>query len=171
MNQENPEIDKQYIENLQKFGSDHYGRYSTFWDRVLAGLADGLVLMVPLGFIAYYSPPDSMVAFYVTVFLPYAYSIILHGMYGRTLGKRLLGLKVIDKSESREIGFRQAFIREAVPLVSVALLLIGAGWGLKEEHVDPISTIWYLVEVFSTLSNPKRRAAHDFIAGTVVVKA
>jgi uncharacterized RDD family membrane protein YckC len=29
---------------------------------------------------------------------------------------------------------------------------------------------WYLLEVITMLTNDKRRAVHDFIAGTVVVR-
>jgi uncharacterized RDD family membrane protein YckC len=30
--------------------------------------------------------------------------------------------------------------------------------------------VWFVAEILTCLTNPKRRAVHDFIAGTVVVK-
>lgn len=160
------------ISDLEKFGADHHDRYSTFWDRFMAGLIDSIALFAILSPIAYFSGfeygamPD-----YLFAFFPYAYSVFLHGRYGRTLGKKIMGLKVIDKSETREIGYRQAFLRESPPLAMIFLLLVGSRWTPMGEYVNQIDTAWFLVEVITVLFNDKRRAVHDFIAGTVVVKA
>lgn len=160
------------IADLGRFGSDLPGRYSTFWDRFIAGFIDGIamaMIMIPFAIHSGFEfEPYISLAF---TFFPFAYTVVLHGLFGKTLGKKIMGLKVIDESETREIGFRQAFLREAVPIAIVALMLIGSRWIPMEEQVDWIDTIWYVLEIGSVLTNEKRRALHDFIAGTVVVKA
>jgi uncharacterized RDD family membrane protein YckC len=35
---------------------------------------------------------------------------------------------------------------------------------------DNASVIWFIIEIVTCLLNEKRRALHDYIAGTVVVK-
>ncbi|MCA9786465.1 MAG: hypothetical protein KC488_07925, partial [Candidatus Cloacimonetes bacterium] len=33
-----------------------------------------------------------------------------------------------------------------------------------------LSMIWWILEILTMFSNPKRRALHDYIAGTVVIR-
>jgi len=171
MADETPKPDEVTVENLQKFGARYYGRYSTFWGRLAAGILDALVLGFVLFSVGSIFGMGSKTARYFSDIFPYVYSVVSHGKYGRTIGKKLMGLKVIDKSEQQEIGYRQAFIRDAFPISITLLVLIGSSWGLVQEQISFVNSAWFVLEVVTVLFNQKRRAFHDYIAGTVVVKA
>jgi len=112
-----------------------------------------------------------------------AYSIVLHGMYGQTLGKRIVGVKVLDVSETR-LSMRQAVLRDCVPLLLTLVGLVtdlpvvaGGGNPYDKAHLEAADlvlvfgvNIWFALELVTMLSNDKRRAVHDFIAGSVVVR-
>ena len=74
----------------------------------------------------------------------------------------------------------QAFLRDSVYIVFNAMALIisiylifgGGSRYLKafQTIVGTASLIWFAAEILTCLTNQKRRAIHDFISGTVVVK-
>ena len=70
-------------------------------------------------------------------------------LFGQTLGKRIVGLRVIRANCNPEIGFFRVVLRESVgKLLSVGLLGIG---------------------FLFPLMNQRQRALHDYLAGTIVV--
>ena len=168
-------------------------KYKTFWRRFVAGFIDGLVFM-PLSLVGMWCtqnaasiPPVAFAAIHViTTFMYYAYTIIMHGKFGQTLGKMAMKVRVIDVSETRPISYRQSFLRDIVPVSITAVLiphdlmqlLNGTSYMLNPGTMpDTISIAlgfvmmgWGLLEVTTMLMNSKRRAIHDFIAGSVVVK-
>jgi uncharacterized RDD family membrane protein YckC len=162
-------------------------KYRTTVKRFWAGFVDGLVFL-PLALFGQWVgnanlPVPSLVAWMLfsnaAILL---YNVLMHGFYGQTFGKMALGVKVLDVSES-PISMRQAFLRESVYIVfnaitviiSICLALGGDSTYLKTFHttqtiVGTASLIWFYAEILTCLTNQKRRAIHDFIAGTVVVK-
>ncbi len=159
-------------------------KYQTGWARFWAAFIDGLVFL-PLGFIEDYFllPTENklgMISWIIfTALLSYAYSVLLHAKYGQTLGKMALKVKIIDQSETKSITFRQAFMRDsvgmAISLVAVIFLFFQfADVKLIEKNYDeflmPWFFSWIIIELVTMLFNQKRRAVHDFIAGTVVVR-
>lgn len=167
-------------------------RYSTFWRRFWAGWVDTLVFLpLTFGNIWVWNHVDDMPLpvlvlwhmLFSTLWL--AYSIGMHGRYGQTLGKMALKVKVVDVSEERAITYKQAVLRDigivlmtAVALpYDVHLLITGEHYLLHPHQMpDPISMLlsmvlmgWMLLEVVTMLFSSKRRAVHDFIAGSVVV--
>ena len=166
-------------------------RYSTFGARFFAGFIDGLVF-IPISIIdAFFikSPDDGVALFLIWSAITYSsywlYSVLLHARYGQTLGKRVMGVKVLDVSESRIPTLSQAFLRDAVyiamntaTLVYLILLVIRGEYtavALNESAPEHIMTWiglgWFVTEVLTMLTNDKRRALHDFIARTVVVRS
>lgn len=164
-------------------------QYQTFWQRFWAGFIDALIfapLAIPTWFIFKPQTPKWMILAWAVVFYlsTPVYSIYLHGRYGKTVGKRIMGVVVLDASEQRLPNFRQALIRDIVLVISQLILLanffrvvIASGYVY---HIDNkmgqfgyafewASEIWFWVEVVTMLSNRKRRALHDWLAGTVVV--
>jgi len=161
-------------------------RYDTFWGRFFAVWVDGVVLFV----FAYVvntlmsvasawmkSPIDTLMLFDV-----YVYSVVLHSIYGQTIGKYFLGVKVVDFKSESPIGFKQAFLRDSVPIaLSLLAVIILPNFEsvLAESSVSSlplsfqailwVSVLWSVLEIVTMLMNDKRRALHDFIAGTVVV--
>ena len=164
-------------------------KYHTFWPRFWAGWIDSLVLL-PLWFADFLIWANvSSLALLVPWYLFYAvvepmYTIGLHAKYGQTIGKMVMGVKVLDISEQK-LSLKQAVLRDIVPLVltilGVASMLPSVVRGINpyspEFELTTLDLIaiyagigWALVELVTMLSNPKRRAIHDFIAGSVVVR-
>jgi len=117
------------------------------------------------------------------LFLFVVYSILMHGTFGQTIGKMITEVKVLDAKTEKPIGFRQAVIRDSVPLLSsifvASIILIFSTKDINESDSTLIynslmvfavvSLSWHLLEIITMLFNAKRRAIHDYMAGTVVV--
>jgi uncharacterized RDD family membrane protein YckC len=164
-------------------------RYRTFWRRFWAGLIDGVVLS-PVSWV------DQLIwetATSVFILLPWwvfsscsyiAYSVLLHGYRGQTIGKQLMRVKVYDVSGAK-LSLKQAALRDSVVIAVMAYgiatdlpwVLAGTYPYSPERQFDLALYIalyamfgWYLLELITMLLNPKRRAIHDFIAGSVVMR-
>jgi uncharacterized RDD family membrane protein YckC len=164
-------------------------KYATFWRRFWAAIADAL-LFWPLGWVDEWvwgatSSTAILVPWYVVYSVSFvAYSIVLHGLYGQTLGKALMGVKVVDLSEGR-LSMTQAVLRDSFILVltayglAVGLRAVAAGispydgafeLGIADWVFVYANLGWFLLELVTMLFNRKRRAIHDFIAGSVVIR-
>lgn len=163
-------------------------KYTSFGERLAAGLIDGLVfvpfVIVDSVFIAKNTNGWLVVTWTMLMTIAsFLYSVLMHARYGQTLGKMAMKIKVVDVSETRDIGLRKAFLRDsvwiAVELIGFFILLYGI---VSEGFIsDDITLVydsyfawfggaWFLLELITMLTNSKRRALHDFIAGTVVMK-
>jgi len=107
------------------------------------------------------------------------YSVILHARYGQTLGKYLMRIKLMDISELSPITLKQAIMRDIVGIVINCAALIYLMLKLQntdiitdryDDFMQPWASTWLWMELITMLSNRKRRAIHDFIAGTVVIR-
>lgn len=122
------------------------------------------------------------------------FHVYLVKKYGGTPGKLLLKIK-IAKIDGSDVGYKEAVLRYSVLFVisfvmSVGLLPVvlemtdteyfSMGWQERTlymlEHtpswynaVNIVMNIWIWSEFLVMLTNKKRRALHDFIAGTVVI--
>ncbi len=125
---------------------------------VIAGLATGLGLLSYLGYRVGLSAHDQSLTlatarplmFFVTLsclVLAAGYFVLLHGMGGKTVGKWMLGLRVVGPKQA-PIGFKQAF-RRLIGTIVFAPLILGVLW-----------IIW----------SRQKRAWHDFFAGTWVIR-
>jgi uncharacterized RDD family membrane protein YckC len=165
------------------------GRYHTVWPRIRAGFFDGLVLM-PLALAdGFLSAPERgafiLIAWAAISYSVYwLYSVLLHARYGQTLGKRAAHVKVLDLSEERIPTLRQAFLRDSGYILLNCLSLAYFIYLVLTRQYSETMTVsslpariltfaglaWFLLEVTTALTNQKRRAFHDLIAGTVVVR-
>ena len=163
-------------------------RYSTFWPRFWAGVIDGLVF-APLGFVdAFVFERFGNVAVLVTWFTLSSlaflvYSVLLHGLVGQTVGKMVTGVRVLDVSE-KKLSLTQAALRDSVPVVftvvgvALEIPMILQGINPNELLTRDVPYLlfafaalgWFVAELITMLTNNKRRAVHDFIAGSVVVR-
>jgi uncharacterized RDD family membrane protein YckC len=163
-------------------------QYRTFWPRFCAGIIDGLIFL-PLGMLdKHLSEPSLSAAILITWACFYflfgaAYVILMHYLFGQTIGKMVMRVKVLDISETRLPTLWQAFIRDIGDVLSDGfalayfVYLVGshryAGsqniGGTPGQILGYAGTAWFLLEVFTMLLSTKRRAFHDVIAGTVVV--
>jgi uncharacterized RDD family membrane protein YckC len=172
-------------------------KYAGFWKRFGAGWIDGFALLLPSLFLMWLHSISRTWAFLTELplgFLFYAYEIYFHGRRGQTIGKRSVDIKVVSLDGS-SISWRQAFLRSSVGLglgvlysISkfVALFKItdadysALSWvelAIKETELSPYINeitaamyVWMASEVVVLLFNRKKRALHDYIAGTVVVE-
>ncbi len=168
-------------------------QYRTFWKRFFAGFVDGLVLL-PISLFTnwiwshHQGVPNVLLAllYLVTHLIYYAYDIYFLGKYGQTLGKMALKVKVLDVSEQQHVTYLQALRRDIVPLaVSVMLLpydlyqiIVGKFYLMNPGTMPGTPSMilvyvfmgWFLLEIITMMFSSKRRALHDFIAGSVVVK-
>src|SRR5215471_16980329 len=169
--------------------TDAMDQYRTFWRRFWASFFDGLVL-VPVGLLDFYffSPARGtaiLISWAVISYsTPWLYSVLLHAWHGQTLGKMALGVQVLDLSEQRTPTLGQAFLRDAAYIVVqvcslayfIHIVLVHKYTGDKEvpgvlgKILGFAGLGWLLLEILTMLTNSKRRAVHDFIAKTVVLK-
>ncbi len=103
----------------------------------------------------------------------------MHDTYGQTLGKMFTNVKVIDVRIQKAINLKQALLRDSFPIFCILLLFILTelipsdhldGWGVLLIVVGSAFVLWHVLEVVTMLFNKKRRALHDYLAGTVVVR-
>lgn len=179
----------------RKYPANPGQRYRTFWPRLWASITDTLVVIVlafvPQNFTLFY-PAVWDTALWLAVIviiwgypvIAWAYSVYLHGRFGQTVGKMSTRVRVVSALTEEPITYRHALLRDCVPiLLTIPLLFYNSYLLLIESPVREssalnelanwtvyISGIWWLVELITMLTNDKRRALHDFIAGTVVVR-
>lgn len=172
--------------------------YSTFWRRVGAGFLDGLIL-IPLSVVVYFGLGYTRL-FYLYWAIPGLaitgfYMIYLVKRNGGTPGKRILDMKVVMRDGS-PVTTQGAVMRYSVQLVIAGLSSMGlaiAGLHVSDADFTALgylekiqlltahapawnvvvtwaAQVWYLVAAIVMLCNAKRRATHDFLAGTVVIR-
>jgi uncharacterized RDD family membrane protein YckC len=150
---------------------------------------DGLVFLPVSFFDGYFSSPERgsliLIAWAAVSYTTYwLYSVILHARYGQTLGKMAAGVIALDVSEERIPTFRQAFIRDigyillnTLSLIYLIYLILAGQYGGRAEATSLPGQIlawaslgWFLLEIITMATNNKRRAFHDYLAQTVVVR-
>lgn len=124
------------------------------------------------------------------------YNVYLVRRFGGTPGKLIVGIR-IRKLDGEPVGYREALLRyfpDAVLGLLMSVALIFALFHMTDSEYQSLplkerskrelefvpswykplhwtQTAWLWSEVVVLLTNRKRRALHDFIAGTVVVHA
>jgi uncharacterized RDD family membrane protein YckC len=171
--------------------------YAGFGKRFLANLTDALVFL-PLGiaylFLHYQSRNLALFFTVLSFVLSWAYTIVFHARWGQTLGKKAVNIRVI-KVSGEPISWREAFLRSSVDMVLNTFYVVGtliallhfpesafgqvarAEWNKHLAEFSPVwlswvnilTQIWSWSELVVLLFNKKKRALHDFIAGTVVI--
>ncbi|MHB8901856.1 MAG: RDD family protein [Thermoguttaceae bacterium] len=172
--------------------------YAGFWIRLCARFADAFIIM-PIAFsFVWLKGFDRTLAIAITIpssILFAMYNVFFNARFGGTPGKLAVGIR-ITRPDGSPIGWTEAWKRSAVDLVFAFIVLVVQVWGLTQ--VDPgryaslgwierarlvneyapmwyssvsiLEQAWIWSEVVVLLFNNRRRAIHDFIAGTVVVK-
>jgi len=173
-------------------------RYAGFWPRLFAGLIDGLVLS-PILAISMWSyncsPLVISVVSVATFFCTTAYEVYFLARYGQTIGKMICSLKVVDIS-GEPISLSQAFYRSSVNILLGVVGLVATYQALT--NIDPnslasavewrervriihseknrlgdavlfTSNLWFWSEFIVLLFNERKRAIHDFMAGSIVI--
>lgn len=134
--------------------------------RALAQFLDGLVIGIPLllltAVLGYTLTDDSisdgeltwLTVFWVGINL--AYNIVAIAVYGCTLGKRIAGIKVVNRLDGGQVSWTYSAVRSLIPTAVQLVPVVGPG----------LSLVVYVRAAF----HPLRQGLHDAAAGTIVVK-
>jgi len=172
--------------------------YAGFWIRLGSLLLDFLFLL-PIIFITLYINSFGRI-YYILAIIPSIavglwYNVYLVQKYGGTPGKLVLGVKIL-KLNGEQVTWREAILRHSVlfaltifgTVIALVSLLSAndsyyenLGWLQKQQYLMALSptlfqvygwanNVWVYGELIVLLTNKKKRAVHDFIAGTVIVK-
>ncbi len=87
-----------------------------------------------------------------------------HAVWGATLGKRALGVRVVRAADRGSIGVRQAGIRAVAFLAGPAILM------LLVTPINIVGGLLWVADAGLPLVDSQAQALHDKLAGTVVVR-
>jgi uncharacterized RDD family membrane protein YckC len=123
------------------------GPRAGFWRRFAALVIDSLIIGVVYAVLLLIF--DQGVAYALNLVVNYAYYTMLEGgPTGQTVGKRALGIRVIDFRAGGPIGYGRGFLRNIAKILSGLVLLLGYLWMLWDKE---------------------KQTWHDKLATTVVV--
>jgi uncharacterized RDD family membrane protein YckC len=173
--------------------------YAGFWRRFGALWVDAFIVL-PLSFFFFWLEGfDKTLAILIVIpsaALRAMYHIFFNAYYGGSPGKLAVGIR-ITKPDSSRIGWREAIARSAVDLGFALVILCFHVWALTrisdadysnvsgileqgsliQSHrpswaskVDILGQVWMWSELVVLLMNRRKRALHDFIAGTIVIR-
>lgn len=167
---------------------ENYQQYKTFWRRTFAIFLDG-VAIAPIFWIdqiLWNGNPSNITLLIwepISTALLTFYSVGFVYLLGQTPGKIATGV-IILSNDGNKLSLKQAILREIVPIIIAFITLFIAeinlfngqllNRGLGHSHLlmwfGATVLIWVFLELVTMLTNSKRRAIHDFIAGTIVIK-
>lgn len=123
--------------------------YATFWQRFLASFIDGILLSIASFIFLFIFQDNFAYRFIAGLITGWLYAAIMEsGQWQATVGKRSLGIKVVDMNGQR-VSFGQATGRHFGKYLSTIILCIG-----------------YLMMIW----DEKRQTLHDKMAGTLIVR-
>jgi len=187
----------QFLPTENGLYNGNYKVFSGFWTRALSVLIDILVItpvVLVSCFLLTWSITAELFGLVILSTLFFAYIIYFHYRFGATIGKMVLKIKVTNPNGTA-ISLKQAMLRSSVDIGFAALLVtaffiglsganpqvyLALSWMERVEYLVPLYPSWYelvasryLIWIFSEgfflLINKRKRAIHDFIAGTVVI--
>ncbi len=149
----------------QQYGQPQYGygqaqlQYVSVWPRAGAVIIDSIILGVVLGILGFIIGLASQnaqgtqgalgVVYLLAFIISFGYFIVMEAMWGATLGKMLLGLRVV-KTDGSPISWSESVIRNLLRIID----------GL----------FYYLVGAILIWTSPLRQRLGDRAAKTVVVR-
>jgi uncharacterized RDD family membrane protein YckC len=164
-------------------------KYHTFWPRFGALVIDVLVVLPVVSLGEFLMRPDRDLSIAVAgavlaSFVPLFYRTLMHARYGQTVGKRVAGVKVLDASETKAPSLGKCIVRDLPDYLVAALTVFHVislfRLGRFQPDQPDTSTFgqaldlgyitWLFADGMVLAANFHRRALHDWLAGTVVVK-
>ena len=162
--------------------------YKTFWPRLGAAFLDTAAL-APLIWIdqVLWNFTDSSILLFLWVLIYQAVSLIYYigfvYLFGQTPGKMATGVLISDNN-NQQLTLNQAILRNIITVIVAPIFIVLVASNLLAGQLanrglgDAQFMIWFLaialgwavLEFITMLFNSRRRAIHDWIAGTVVVR-
>jgi uncharacterized RDD family membrane protein YckC len=124
-------------------------RYSGFWRRWLALLIDSALLGLPWSAIGIAFGLDGDSQLFASSTMSILYFVLTEGLFGQTVGKRVVGIRVVRASDQTIPGILLALIRYIGRVISAFFLLLGYFW-----------MIW----------DRRRQTWHDKLSSCVVIR-
>jgi uncharacterized RDD family membrane protein YckC len=166
--------------------------YGTFKERVFALLIDGLILL-PLAAIDWFNKYNwkSLVLLIIVFTVSIAYKVFFEYQFGATIGKKSMKLKVVNSAFRRvnlkEVLFRNIFdIAWRIFFFVITVIIYRSAefnsinsnneyvkFSNKLINVNPYLVMYSLlivIEITFILTDKKRRALHDRLGDTLVIK-
>jgi uncharacterized RDD family membrane protein YckC len=143
------------------------GLLASIGQRIGARLLDGLIIGLPLTVLVFAASDISedretistpLWVQLVAAAVSALYEVVLIRSWGQTIGKRVLGIKVVRSTDGALPDWTASVVRYVLPVVPVLIPVPG---------VFLLSLVIYLVAIV----HPLRQGWHDRAAGTIVVKA
>jgi uncharacterized RDD family membrane protein YckC len=128
--------------------------YADIWLRSVAAIIDLLLLLVAAGVIGVFTrgiTASGLELLGLWLGIAFTYYVVMEVRYGWTIGKRVLGLRVVMLEGGGPLSWQASIVRN--------LLRIVDGLGC------------YLVAVIAVLMSDKKQRIGDRVAGTVVIRA
>ena len=169
-------------------------KYDTLFPRLWGGIIDS-VLLSPVVFVYFaftyfgWSRLGLAVDGTLRIALPLIYSAMLLAKHGRTVGLRVTRVCLVDSRSESPVTPRQAWWREGVFVLPVALQSAAILYLYLVECVEletPTAPLlkdhplyfraciavglWGVVNLIVMLCNDKRRSVVDYLAGTVLIR-
>ena len=173
-------------------------RYAGFLSRAVALVIDysivGLFFWSLQSGSVGFSVAASLSSYLLCAAVVTGYPVYFHARWGQTVGKMIAKVKV-TQIDGAPVALRHAFLRSSVDIAlsaiwAVSLIYVLTTWNGPDwsslgfldrgraiaerfpisRWYDLVSLVWVGSELVVLLTNKKRRALHDFIAGTVVVQ-
>jgi uncharacterized RDD family membrane protein YckC len=186
------------LEDKDSNGSPKELRYAGFWRRFGAYWVDVLVFLPLTGLVLWVGGMTRLFQlyyFFPGLLIGLFFHVYLVKRYGGTPGKLLMKTR-ISRLDGTAVSYRDALIRYSVLLVLSALISIATivgtlsisdseylSLGFQARNlrlmelvprwfmpVNILLNIWIWGEFVVMLTNKRRRALHDFMAGTVVIR-
>lgn len=172
--------------------------YAGFWIRLGSLLLDFIFIIPVVFLVLYLNGLGKNVYFYTVIpnlIFGLWYNVYLPKKYGGTPGKLAVGISII-RLNGQPIDWKEAILRHIVlfiltilsSIVMTSSLLVAdeetftsLSWLQQSQYLmslSPIfykfytwtSNIWIYSEFVVLLTNKRKRAIHDFIAGTVIIR-
>ena len=125
------------------------GPRAGFWRRFGALILDGILIGIIQGILFAVLADSIGIAYVLGTVIAFGYYVYFEGgPTGQTLGKRALGIRVIDARAGGPIGYGRALVRAIVEIFSGFVIFIGYLWMLWDRE---------------------KQTWHDKAAGSVVV--
>lgn len=173
--------------------------YAGFFLRLGALLLDGIILLPYMALTIYIQGLSIAANYYVLLpmlLFSLWFNVYLVKRYGGTPGKLIMKIKIIQK-DGTDISWQAAALRFAGTLILSLLgfwatilslnmidndTFVSLGFFKRMTFMQELNPLpykvqmwsqnsWYLAGLIVLLSNKRKRAIHDFIAGTVVIQS
>lgn len=114
------------------------------------------------------------------ILLFFIYRVLMHTIFGQTIGKRIWNLKVVDIRSLKKPGFIQVVLREIIPLVILLCLNLPLRLGVEKFYhhsyghwlisgLKVIGSLLLLADIIVMFSNQLERALHDYLGKSIIV--